>query len=140
MDSNGSNSFASSASKAGGKHGDRALIEDAGADAALVNQQQEAEMTHNNYITALEPEDLDERIKRAVAAAFEDERTQILDVLKRVGAMLEQHEKSLSETRAEWSATRGEIDDVQRKIRMLNQNRPDADGIIRREYYTPQVN
>lgn len=100
-------------------------------------RQKEAEMTaqaNDDYWAAI-----DQRIAAAIEAALKIERKNNRAVMAEVLAQL-QHaiDERLTRATTQVDAAATQVEKVSSEIRRMNADRPDADGILRRQFFTPE--
>jgi hypothetical protein len=90
-------------------------------------------MTRKTYTTDIGEDELNNRIEQAVAAAITAERRRTRELL--IG-LISELQKTLD---GKFERALAVIDRLGQDIRVLNERRPDARGVVRRQCFTPQT-
>lgn len=81
------------------------------------------------------PDDIDARIRRAVDAALADERERNIELLTGiVREMQSRFNTALDRAIGQIASAKDEISTMRNELRALDPNRPDTNGIIRKEW------
>jgi hypothetical protein len=81
---------------------------------------------------------IDQRIDAAVNAAVQRERDVLAHVIAKLQADISKRiDQCIAKIEEEFRQSRAELEQTRTQLRMLNQDKPDAEGVIRKEYLTP---